>query len=252
MDPYLEGSLWTSFHALFVPEIIRLLNPQLRPRYLALAQKYQEISIGTEIGGAAKRMYPDVGVVETGAAALPQSSGSIAAAPVEVKLVMPFPVPHPYIEIRDLEDRELVTVIEFLSPTNKTGPGRKKYQRKRQRILQSSAHLIEIDLLHQGKRIPVEEPLPPFPYFVFLSRVEKRPTADVWNIRLDQALPSVLVPLTGTDPDVTLDLQQAFRAAYDLGGFEDLIDYAEAPPVALPAEEAQWLDGILRQIHKRE
>lgn len=36
MDPYLEGSLWTTFHFAFGAELIRQLAPRLRPRYLAL------------------------------------------------------------------------------------------------------------------------------------------------------------------------------------------------------------------------
>jgi hypothetical protein len=36
MDPYLEGSLWTTFHFAFGAEIVRQLAPRLRPRYLVL------------------------------------------------------------------------------------------------------------------------------------------------------------------------------------------------------------------------
>lgn len=251
MDPYLEGPLWSSFHALFAPEIIRLLNPQLRPRYIALAQQYQQISSGEEIGIAQGRMYPDLGVVRTSAAPLEKSSAGVATQPLEMTLLMPFPVPHQYIEIRDQAQRALVTVIEFLSPANKKAPGRKKYQRKRQRILRSSAHLLEIDLLHLGRRIPVDGPLPATPYFVFLSRLQRRPTVQIWPIRLDEPLPRVPVPLAGADPDVTLDLQAAFTATFDLGGFEDLIDYRTPPPSALGTEEAAWLDRHLRNLKRR-
>jgi hypothetical protein len=40
-------------------------------------------------------------------------------------LLMPVRVPHPYIEIRDVQRRRLITVIEFLSPANKVAPGRR-------------------------------------------------------------------------------------------------------------------------------
>lgn len=36
MDPYLEGSLWTSVHFALSAEIARQLAPKLRPRYLVL------------------------------------------------------------------------------------------------------------------------------------------------------------------------------------------------------------------------
>ena len=46
---------------------------------------------------------------------------------------------------------EVVTVIEVLSPANKTvGEGHRLYRRKQQEVLNSQAHLIEIDLLAEG------------------------------------------------------------------------------------------------------
>ena len=53
-----------------------------------------------------------------------------------------------YLEIRDRRDRELVAVVELLSPVNKkSGPYRAQYLTKRSEILASPAHLVEIDLL---------------------------------------------------------------------------------------------------------
>jgi Protein of unknown function (DUF4058) len=34
MDPYLEGSLWTTFHFSLAAEIVRQLSPKVPPRYL--------------------------------------------------------------------------------------------------------------------------------------------------------------------------------------------------------------------------
>ena len=50
-------------------------------------------------------------------------------------------------------EREVVAVIELLSPINKKAHsrGRADYQRKQQRILNSDAHLLEIDLLRDGE-----------------------------------------------------------------------------------------------------
>src|SRR5262249_34433793 len=42
------------------------------------------------------------------------------------------------------DPRRLVTVIEILSPTNKRGDGYEEYRDKRERILRSTAHLMEI------------------------------------------------------------------------------------------------------------
>jgi hypothetical protein len=64
--------------------------------------------------------------------------------------LMPEAVPHVTIEIRDTRQRELVTAMAILSPTNKRGEGRREFVTKRQRLLLSAVHLIEIDLLHMG------------------------------------------------------------------------------------------------------
>ena len=58
-----------------------------------------------------------------------------------------------YLEIRDRRNRELVAVVELLSPVNKkSGPYRAQYLTKRSEILASPAHLVEIDLLRDGLR----------------------------------------------------------------------------------------------------
>jgi hypothetical protein len=253
MDPYLEGELWTSFHSLFVPEIIRELTPQLRPRYIALAQKYHIVVDASESETSPESLYPDVGVTQT------QTSSKSAAtpvlqAPLEMDTVSPFPhkVPHLWIEILDNKNRRLVTAIEFLSPANKIGAGRKKYLRKRQRLLNSTAHLLEIDLLRHGQRLPMKDPLPPVAYFVFLSRVEKRPRTEVWPISLDQSLPKVPVPLLAGDSDAGLNLQTAFALAYDLSGFDVVIDFHQPPEFPLSSGDASWVDGRLRDAGLRK
>jgi len=222
VDPNLEGDLWTSFHALFVPEIIRLLNPQLLPRYIALAQKYQIMDSPDEIAIAPDTTYPDVGITPTGASApAPSSTGSISAT-IELDTVVAQPYPHLSIDIRDAKNRRLVTAIEFMSPANKRGQGRRKYLRKRERLLHSSAHLMEIDLLRAGRRVPMVQALPRAAYYVFLSRADRRPKTQIWSIQAGERLPVVAVPLQQGDDDVPLDLQVAYANAYDLGGFAAL------------------------------
>ena len=48
--------------------------------------------------------------------------------------------------------RLVVTVIEILSPTNKVAGsrGRESYETKRQEVMRSPSHLVEIDLLRRG------------------------------------------------------------------------------------------------------
>lgn len=74
---------------------------------------------------------------------------------------MPEREPQFTIEIRVIDSRELLTAIEVLSSSNKRGKGREEYLDKRNRVLKSAAHLLEIDLLRSGQRVPMREALQP-------------------------------------------------------------------------------------------
>ena len=245
MDPYLEGSLWTTLHATLPIEIVRQLIPQLGPTYMALPVERMVLEMPEDVAIMAATIIPDASVVTTG-----PSYGSGAAtleAPLHVTTLIPTPVPHVSIEIRDTRKRELVTAIEILSPTNKRGDGRQEYLAKRRQILLSTAHLIEIDLLRRGQRVPVLERLPEVPYFVYVSRFEARPISDVWPIRLQDPLPIVPVPLRHGDPDISLDLQAAFTGAYDLLQYGRGIDYHQPPEIPLDSADAAWVAALGQQ-----
>ncbi|MFQ5859343.1 MAG: DUF4058 family protein [Anaerolineae bacterium] len=250
MDPYLEGSLWTSVHFSLSAEIARQLASKLRPRYLVLPAERFVMEIPESVAVTTADIYPDVSVSDADAKPLSSGSGGAAVAPAPLRLatVIPSPVPHVTIEIRDTASRILVTAIEVLSPTNKRGNGREEYLAKRQRILLSTAHLMEIDLLRTGERVPMQQPLPDAPYFVFLSRAESRPLTEVWPIALNEPLPVVPVPLLAGDPDVPLDLQLAFTTVYDELGYDLAVDYTRRPEVALEGEAATWVEERLRAM----
>lgn len=171
---------------------------------------------------------------------LPSVGAVLAEAPIKLTTVVPSSVPHSWVEIRDASGRTLVTLIEILSPTNKRGDGRREYLEKRNKILLSTAHLMEIDLLRKGKRVPMTKPLPAADYFVFLTRANKRPESEVWPIHLLDPLPPVRVPLRDPDPDVLLDLQLAFTTIYELSPYAVAIDYSKPSDVPLSKAAAQW------------
>ncbi|MCE7984913.1 MAG: DUF4058 family protein [Caldilinea sp. CFX5] len=155
---------------------------------------------------------------------------------------MPERVPQYVVEIRDVNERTLVTLIEVLLPVNKRGEGYAEYLEKRRKVLLSSARLLELDLLRKGKRVPMRTALPAAPYFVFLSRAHKRPLTEVWPIALAEALPVVPVPLLYDDDDAVLDVQAAFTNTYDAINVEMLVNYRNPPDVPLEdANQAQWV-----------
>jgi hypothetical protein len=251
MDPYLEGDLWTTLHVRLATEIADQLNPKLRPRYAALAEQRFIMTTLEEVTISTSDIYPDVGIRKGASRVMREKKPTRLEAPLQMATVMPSRVPHTWIEIRDVARRKVVTVIEFLSPANKQGSGRKRYLRKRQSILASSVHLMEIDLQHKGKRVPMTGSLPAVPYFVFLSRGERRPLTEIWPIPLDQPLPTVPVPLRAPDQDVALDLQQAFASVYEHCSYDLLVDYSKPPEITLPENEMAWLKKRIKAVGKR-
>jgi hypothetical protein len=240
MDPYLEGAEWLSFHTQFCAEIARQLAPRLRPKYVALTEKRFVLDVPDDVCIAPRTLYPDAAVATaTQTAALPRA-GLAASAPMVLETVMPEFVPQLSIEIRDAAQRRLVTAIEVLPPANKRGAARDEYLHKRRSVLLSDAHLIEIDLLHDGQRVPMRQPLPSVPYFVFIGRAEKRPFLDTWPIALDQPLPRIPIPLLPGDEDSFLELQEALTTVYDLIGYDLILDYSRPPDVNISPEAAAW------------
>ena len=158
------------------------------------------------------------------------------------------------VEILTTDEEQLVTIIEILSPANKR-PGHEtalEYRRKRRDLFRSSAHLIEIDLLRGGERPPLEQPVPVAPYYVMVSRAERRPKVEMWPIQLTERLPTVPVPVLEPDPDVPLDLEAALASVYERGGFARKIDYGlPPPPPPLSAGEATWVEAVLRESRAR-
>ena len=251
MDPYLEGALWTTLHHSLGTEIVRQLAPKLRPKYVALPVERFVMEISGGVSVTTTSVYPDVDVVRAQSQFARQPEVGTISAPLRLATVVSEAVPHVSVEIRNTRQRRLVTAIEILSPTNKRGAGHQECLSKRQRLLLSAVHLLEIDLLRAGERAPMQQPLPEAPYFVLLSRAEARPMPEVWPVALDQVLPTVPVPLLPGDDDVLLDLQAAFTAAYDLPGYDLIIDYTQPPDAPLTEVESDWVACHLHKVGLR-
>lgn len=250
MDPYLEGELWQEFHETLASAIRAQLMPRLAPKYVALlAKRYVLDRPALGVFDAPPRVvYPDVHVVAPpGMPATAPGPGQGAIAAPAVDLPSFLETPQRSIEIRDVAERRLVTVIEILSPANKHGDGAREYNDRRLELLRTQAHLLELDLLRQGLRIPPDGVLPPAAYYVSLSRQRRRPFTQIWTVGLRDRLPVVPTPLLPPDPDVPLDLQAAVDACFALVGYERLLPYRDPPPPPeLGAEDEEWLAVTLR------
>ncbi len=125
-----------------------------------------------------------------------------------------------YLEIRDVGTGKLVTVIEVLSPTNKShSAGRRKYCKNRDRIFASNTSLVEIDLLRAGRPMPIVTHQPiESDYRILISRGKSRPRAKLLAFGVRQAIPAIPIPLLPKDPEPSLDLNSVLHALYDRRG----------------------------------
>jgi len=245
MNPYLEqAEAWHDFHHRFITRIADELTPAIRPRYFA---KIDENVYIHELSAEQRYLLgrPDVAVLDSSKMVGTATAVAHREAPVygHVEPATDI-VREPFIEIRDNQSRELVTVIELLSPTNKSiSADREQYIAKRRRILSSPAHLVEIDLLRGGPRMPVEN-LPQCDYVVMVRRSDEHPRVGLWPVRLKERMPEIPIPLRNGDPDAVLDLQPLLHSVYDAAGYEDYI-YRGSPSPPLHPEDAKWAEQII-------
>jgi hypothetical protein len=215
MDPYLEQEvLWHDFHEKFIPAAAAHLAAQVLPRYIVLIDENVYLhNVATESRSWVGR--PDVDVERES-----------------------------FLEVRDRQNRELITLVEVLSPTNKRpGDHRGQYLTKRSGFLRSPVHLVEIDLLRGGPPLPPED-RPGGPYSVLVSRAGMRPRADLWPFGLRDPLPTVPIPLKASDGDARLDLRAVLDRVYDESGyFYFLYDHEPDPP--LTSEDERWARSLL-------
>jgi hypothetical protein len=149
-----------------------------------------------------------------------------------------------YLKILDRVSRELVTVVELLSPMNKRpGDHRAQYLSKRAIVRHGPAHLVEIDLLRGGHPMPAEE-RPECTYSVLVSRGDRRPRADFWPLGLRDPLPTIPIPLWPEDGDARLDLRALLDRIYDESGYEDYV-YKSEPDPPLAGDDATWARSFL-------
>lgn len=244
MDPYLEQpSLWPDVHHRLITALCDQIQAQLNPNYTAVITPYVAFE-SLEIAPVRLTAVPDIGILESEGFDTGGVAVAIEAAPLIVTAVMEIPTRYGRLEVRTVGDEVLVTAIELLSPVNKRpgAEGADAYEKKRQELFRSEAHLLEIDLLRAGRRPQTARPLPDNPYFILLSRAERRPRLEVWPLSLRLPIPRVPVPLRRPDPDVALDLTAALRQIYASARYERRIHYQEAPPAPeLSSEDTIWL-----------
>jgi len=247
MDPYLEDpAFWSDFHVEFIVCMRRALNQVLPDNYEA------SINERTALVEASlpdtRVVLPDLAVTRRDGASYPaaQVAGGVAIEPISVPILSEEEVREVWIEIYHRPERDLVAVLELLSPSNKAGSGRAEYLAKRRAVLRQSVHLVELDLLVGGQRI-VTAPLPRGDYVAIVARAHRRPDGEVYAWSVRSPLPKIPVPLQAPDPDVPLDLQAAFSNAYEGARYGRRIDYDRPLQAPLAEDDRQWAQQRVRR-----
>ncbi len=205
MNPYLENSAtWPNLHSRLIVAIANVLGPQIRPKYRVVVEEAvyrQDRSEQTLLVGV-----PDVSVRQSSRSKVALSKSLIEGntaimvpEPVTVTVPMPETVRHRYLEIRSLRTSDVITVVEILSPVNKRGTGRQKYESKRLEILESQTNLVEIDLLHEGLPMPVLGYEMASHYRILVSDSSNRPHAQLYPFNVQQPVPTFWLPLEPED-----------------------------------------------------
>jgi Protein of unknown function (DUF4058) len=253
MDPYLEAH-WRDVHASLVIYIHDALQESLPPELRARVE--ERVVLETPEGISPGGLFPDVRVIEF----RPQERRAAGTGPAGVATAEPLlvateaePLTEGYIQIIDTSSgNRVVTILEVLSPANKTaGNGLEQYRRKQRDLLQSETSLVEIDLVRTGKHV-LAVPLAEIPrrhhtpWMVCVRRAWVPGQAAVYPLPIQKRLPTIKVPLRSTDAEAPLDLQALIEQCYRRGRYEGDINYATDPAPPLTGPDAEWADEMLR------
>lgn len=238
MNPYLEApDLWPGVHSRLISAIERFLSGVLPPQYfVAVEQRVYEIAVPASLLVG----IPDVTLLGDPRGQTPgdrsgrSGSGEPRAIatlerPQAATIILPDfeTVRETYLEVRSTRQKEVVLALEVLSPTNKVSPeGRSKYLQKRQTLLGSPAHFVEVDLLRAGGSMPIAGVSFLGDYRILVSPWGDRPLAQLYAFGLGDPIPAVSVPLLPGDGEVELALQPLLEEIYTQGRYALQIDYS--------------------------
>ncbi|MEM1310246.1 MAG: DUF4058 family protein [Cyanobacteria bacterium P01_H01_bin.153] len=241
MNPYLENpELWSSVHSRLIVAIADELVDHLSEKYRVEIEKrtYFASDEASVLVG-----IPDVAIATNSGnvSATANATLTLPTQPEKVTVPIAEEVTERYLEIREVATGTVVTVIELLSPKNKrSGEGRIAYLRKRNQVLASTSHLVEIDLLRGGQPLPMSGDYPSH-YRILICRGNCRPVAELYRFNLQQPIPPIPVPLMADEPEPILQLQPLLLRVYEKGRYYLAIDYEQPLVPPLAADDVAWM-----------
>lgn len=251
MDPYLEA-YWLDVHTRIITYAADALN-SLLPRGI-LARTQERIGIETDDGDSGV-LLPDVNVIHAVGRKMSGQLG-VAEALGRFKLLALHEQPiERYIEITTADGSQLITVIEFISPSNK-GRGRIDFVDKRQTLLAGGVNFVEIDLTRGGewRKLLLPQKCPPEAVAAYRYTIripQESGVAYLQPISLREPLPVAPIPLREDEPRVSLELQPLIEQVYEKGRYEEAIRYERPPTPPLNEPDAAWAQSLLLAAGKR-
>jgi hypothetical protein len=254
MDPYLERrNVWRGVHLRLIAAIGDALAPQVAPAYYVDVEEHTYIVEVDEESLSWRERFvgrPDVAIITASEAIEPLREGATATAVASAVQIVTLPlyeeVREGYLEIRDAQTREVVTVIEVLSPSNKTpGERRREYEAKRRQVLATLTNLVEIDLLRAWEPMEMQPP-PQSDYRILVRAGWERPQARLYAFSVREVMPEVSIPLRQGEKEVLLSLGKLLSEIYDRARYDLRLDYRLQPIPPLSSDDAAWADALLR------
>jgi hypothetical protein len=212
MDPYLEDARhWPAFQHQLVLALYQALAPSLGERYRA--------RLGTRHYAIDQVLFTSIQREEHH---------------------------EEYLEIRLRSDGRLLTLLDVVSPTNRTTPrGRAEYETQRRAARGVGANLVEVDLVLQGT--PLFDEARTWDYGVAVTRAATPDRHEVCTAGLREALPRFKLPLGRNDRDLVVDLAILFHRAFEEGKFGGRLDYTQPPKTTLRDADRDWVEALLRR-----
>jgi hypothetical protein len=243
VDPYVEAcGEWPDFHHRFITYCRDVLGDCLPRAYRARAQEH--VRLVHVAADEAKVVVPDVLISQlSGREALEIDAASSVSTlePVTIPFASTMELRESWIEIIRQPDQELVAVIEVLSPDNKQEKGCDRYDARRVDLQAERIHLVEIDLLMLGRRLPMRRPLPRAHYYALVADAARRPNCEVYHWTVRQALPKSPIPLAAPEPPVMLDLAAVYSLTYERAHYDRELDYSTPLPAGFHAADSDWI-----------
>ncbi len=250
MDPYLER-YWDDVHVRLCTHISGTLQPDLPKGLRARAAQHIRLETPVEEPGPGQRFEGDTVLVATGPAAGKLARGRAGLATVEPVVFERISAleRERWVQIIDTANGDrVVTVIEILSPGNKTaGSFNRRYRQKLDQYARAGVSLVEIDLLRSSRaRLTITNGDVPTrrrtAYYTAVNWAANPVQWKVYPMPLRDPLPTVPVPCRPGEADVALALQPIIDRIYVEGGHDD-IDYAVPVRPKLSSADAAWAAG---------